>query len=129
VGDNAVVFRIFFIRFPEFNIPAFNRPFAASTVHPMSFFGSLLCIVPLLLALLLGYDGDFNRELLLALPVVVVLGVVIRRGARSSRSFRSGGIGILFELAYLYLIGLIWVAVAFGAGMGLAELLKHRPDL
>ena len=116
--------------FPDSTYLSSIHPLAGlSTAHPMSFLGTLLCIVPLLLALLLGYDGDFNRELLLALPVVVVLGVVIRRGARSSRSFRSRGIGIVFELAYLYLIGLIWVAIAFGAGMGLAELLKHRPDV
>jgi hypothetical protein len=93
----------------------------------MQLLGALLYLFPMALAMLLGYDANFHRELLLALPVAMVLGVVIRRGARSSRTFRHHGIGILFELVYLYVIALIWIAIAYAAGMGLAEVMKHRP--
>lgn len=94
----------------------------------MGFLGYLIYLGALFVAVYLGYLGDFNVAVLLLVPLGLLVGQLMQRGARSAALFDRRGAGVLVELISRYVMGLILAAIFFGIGIGIFEILKHRPN-
>ena len=93
----------------------------------MGFLGLILYLACFGTAIFLGYSGELNPVFLAVLPLGLVIGQIIQRSARSSRIFRSGGVGLLLELVALYLMAALVAAFGIAIGFGIVELLEYRP--
>lgn len=93
----------------------------------MAFIGTLVYLACIGLAVMMGYEANFNFVFLALLPLGILFGYVIRRGSQSSTIFRRKGFGVVIEVITFYITALITTGIAFGIGYGIMEILKHRP--
>lgn len=93
----------------------------------MGLIGILLTLATLGFAGMMGYEANLQPVILALLPLGVMMGIMIQRGAKSSRIFQRSGFGVLVEIVVLYITCLVTVGIAFGIGWGVREVLQHRP--
>ena len=97
----------------------------------MGFLGILVQAVTALLLIYRGYfyqdvTSDLNIALILAAPVLFMIGAAVRHNAKSSRSPR-GFFKMIKFIIVSYITGLVVSAIFFGIGVGLYYILVLRP--